>query len=144
MCMDSRNASVGAIWAVMSDRRLSVVIAAAALLSAASGHAWAGEKAAKPLDFTVKSEPITVVPNAGKVFKWDASKGRFGFTLDMQQPSERPSVANDIQAGAYYRVTPSLRVGGAFALGAQDLKVRPNQAPPATQPNVRLETKFKF
>jgi hypothetical protein len=128
----------------MSDRRLSVVIAAAALLSAASGQAWAGEKAAKPLDFTVKSEPIAVVPNAGRVFKWDASKGRFGFTLDMQQPSERPAVANDIQAGAYFRITPSLRVGGAVALGDQELKVRPNQALPATQPNVRLETKFKF
>ena len=145
----SRNASVGAIWADMSNRRLSVVIAAAALMSAASAHAWAGEKPAKPADFTVKSEPLALAPNAfapnvGRVFKWDASKGKIGFTLDMLQPTERPAVANDIQAGAYYRITPSLRVGGAVALGAQELKVRPNQAPPAAQPNVRLETKFKF
>jgi hypothetical protein len=134
----------------MSNRRLSVVIAAAALMSAASAHAWAGDKPVKPADFTVKSEPLALAPNAfapnvGRVFKWDASKGKIGFTLDMLQPTERPAVANDIQAGAYYRITPSLRVGGAVAFGDQQPLPGPKPASPeAGQPRVQLETKFKF
>lgn len=131
----------------MSVRRLSVVIAAAALSSAAAGGAWAGDKVSRPVDFTVKSEPaapLSITPNAGRVMKWDASKGRFGVTLDLQQPGERPLVSNDIAAGAYYRITPSLRVGGAVALGDQQLTPRANVAPPASTPRVRVETKFRF
>ena len=128
----------------MTYRRLSVVMAATALISAAAGHAWAGDKVVKPVDFTVKSEPITAAPNVGTIMKWDARKGKFGFTLDMQQPTERPMLPNDIQAGAYYRITPSLRVGGSVALGEQQLTPRANQARPASSPKVRLETAFKF
>ena len=51
---------------------------------------------------------------------------------------------NDIQAGAYFRITPALRVGGSVALGEQDLTPRRNQSRPADQPKVRLETAFKF
>jgi hypothetical protein len=128
----------------MSYRRLSVATAAAALACVLAGGAWAQGKPSKPVDFTVKSEPIAVVPNAGNVLKWDARKGRFGFTLDMQQPGERPQVLNDISAGAYFRITPTLKVGGSFALGEQDLTPRANAARPAAAPKVRLETAFKF
>jgi len=127
----------------MSKRRMSVVLAATALISAAGGSAYAADKA-KPMDFTVKSEPITVAPNAGRNTKWDASKGRFGFTLDIQQPDGRPATPNDVSAGAYFRITPSVRVGGSVALGEQDLTPRRNQARPADQPKVRLESTFKF
>ena len=128
----------------MSKRRMSVVLAAAALISAVGGGAYAADKAPKPLDFTVKSEPMTVAPNAGRNTKWDASKGRFGFTLDIQQPDGRPATPNDVSAGAYFRITPSVRVGGSVALGEQDLTPRRNQARPADQPKVRLESTFKF
>jgi hypothetical protein len=128
----------------MTYRRLSVVILGAALMSAAAGGAWAGDKAVKPVDFTVKAEPIAAAPHAGVVTQWDARKGRFGFTVDMQQPGERPVVPNDVSAGAYFRITPTLRVGGAVALGDQQLTPRANQALPAAQPKVRVETKLKF
>jgi hypothetical protein len=128
----------------MNHRRWSVVIAGAALMSAVCGGAWAADRAIKPVDFTVKSEPLTSAPRSGNVVQWDARKGRFGFTIDMQQPGERPVVPNDVSAGAYFRITPKLRVGGSVALGDQDLTPRANQAPPATQPKVRVETKLKF
>ena len=131
----------------MSVRRLSFVIAAAALMSAAAGGAWAADKTPRPMDFTGRSEPaapLAITPNAGRVMKWDASAGRFGLTLDMQQPSERPVAPNDIAAGAYYRITPSLRVGGAVALGDQTLTARTNAAVPPATPKVRVETKFRF
>jgi hypothetical protein len=128
----------------MDFRRTSVVIAAAALMSAAAGSAFAGDKAIKPMDFTVKAEPITVAPGAGQAVRLDTSKGRFGFTLNVQQSTDRPAVANDVQAGAYFRITPSLRVGGSVALGDQQVVPRANAARPADAPKVRLESSFKF
>ena len=128
----------------MSIRRMSVALVATALFSAAAGGAWAADKPAKPLDFTVRSEPAAAAPDAGRELKWDASKGRFGFTLDVTQPAGRPATPNDVSAGAYFRITPSVRVGGAVALGEQDLTPQRNRARPADQPKVRLETKFKF
>jgi hypothetical protein len=127
----------------MTARRIRLVIAVAALLSAACGNAFAADKG-KIVDFTVKSEPMTSAPNGGKALKWDASKGRFGFTLNIQQPQERPAVANDVQAGAYFRITPTLRVGGSVALGEQELKLLPNAARPATSPKLTLQTAFRF
>lgn len=128
----------------MSKRRMSAVLVASALISAAGGGAYAADKASRPLDFTVKSEPTTAAPNGGRNMKFDASKGRFGLVLDIQQPDGRPSTPNDVSAGAYFRITPSVRVGGSVSLGDQDLTPRRNQARPADQPKLRLESTFKF
>lgn len=87
---------------------------------------------------------MTVAPNAGRALRYDASKGRLGFTLNIQQPQDRPAVGNDVQAGAYFRITPSLRVGGSVALGEQELKFRPTPGRPADAPKVTLQTAFKF
>ena len=72
------------------------------------------------------------------------ARGRLGFTLNVLQPQERPAVANDVQAGAYFRITPSLRVGGSVALGEQDLKRLPTPGRPADAPKITLQTAFKF
>lgn len=122
---------------------MCAMIVVAALASAAANGAWAADKG-KTVDFTVRSEPATAAPDAGRLFRWDASKGRFGITVNLQQPSERPSTLNDVQAGAFFRITPSLRVGGSVALGDQELTPRANAARPADAPKVRLETNFKF
>jgi hypothetical protein len=128
----------------MLVRRATLAIAAAALLSAAAGGAWAADKPAKPVDFTVKSEPLALVPNSGQAVRVDASKGRFGFSVSVEQPGSRPATANDVSAGAFYRITPTLRVGGSVALGNQDFTPRATLARPADAPKVRLETAFKF
>lgn len=128
----------------MSIHRVSYMIATAALLSAVATGAWAADKPSKALDFTVKSEPVTAAPNGAKALRYDASKGRFGFTLSVEQPELRPATGNDVQAGAYFRITPSLRVGGSVALGEQDLKLRPSPGRPADAPKVTLQTAFKF
>ena len=127
----------------MNVRRTSAVIAAAALMSAVCGAAHAADRS-KPMDFTVKAEPTTAAPNGAKVTKFDASKGRFGVTLGVQQQNARETTANDVAAGAYFRITPSIRVGGSVALGEQELTPRGNNTRPADQPRVRLETAFKF
>ncbi len=132
----------------MTVRRTAFAIAAAALLSAGAGVAHAADKN-RPIDFTVKSEPVAAIPNAGKNTFLDASKGRFGVTLKLQTPDVRPQTLNDVQAGAYFRITPSLRVGGSVALG-QEVDPRTARrfsatpARPTDPPKVKLETAFKF
>ncbi|ODT87779.1 NtrZ family periplasmic regulatory protein [Phenylobacterium sp. SCN 70-31] len=128
----------------MSKRGASIVLATAMLMSMAAGGAWAADPAAKSVDFTVRAEPTTAAPSASRAYKLDASKGRFGLTFGMQQPDGRPATSNDVSAGAFFRITPSVRVGGSVALGDQDLTPQRNQARPADQPKVRLESTFKF
>jgi hypothetical protein len=127
----------------MSVRRILSVVLTTALLSAAAGVAQAQTKT-KPIDFTVRSESSVVSPGSSSM-KWDARKGKWGLTLNLEQPDARPSTLNDVQAGAYYRITPSLRVGGAVALGEQEVVPGPKKITPDNgQPRVRLETAFKF
>lgn len=127
----------------MTSRRILGAIATAALLGAGVGAAHAAEK---PMDFTVRQDATSPIqPNASQTMKWDARKGRWGITLNLEQPTVRPSTLNDVEAGAYYRITPSLRVGGAVALGEEQLAPGPKKPDAAKgQPRVRLETNFKF
>jgi hypothetical protein len=78
-------------------------------------------------------------------FQWD-QKGHWSLKLDMNQPVGRDIQLGDVQAGAFYRLTPSLRVGGAVALGDSTSvqPVTPAAPPPNQAPRVRLETNFKF
>ncbi|OXE35132.1 MAG: hypothetical protein CGW95_15775 [Phenylobacterium zucineum] len=116
---------------------------AVALFSVASvSHA---QTAAKTQDFTVRTDVTTVSVNGGQSLKWDARRGRWGVTLNLNQPAERGPVWSDVQAGAYYRLTPSLRIGGVVALGDQPvLPVYKKTEPRDSAPRVRLETAFKF
>ena len=81
-----------------------------------------------------------------KTIEWDAAKSRFGLKLDVdQQPGAAGSETKNVQAGAYFKITPSLRIGGAVALSDRPAsqsytKVQPEDR----QPRVRLETAFKF
>lgn len=121
-------------------------MAVAALIGATAGVAHAADQKSKPLDLTIRSDTSAAsAPGQSKSLKWDAAKGRWGLTLNLEQADTRQSNWNDVQAGAYYRITPSLRVGGAVSLGEQPLapgakKITPDQG----QPRVRLETAFKF
>ena len=127
----------------MLARHTVAVLSAVALLGVAAGAAQAADAPAKPVDFTVRPDAATAV--AAKGVNLDARRGRWGVTLNLQQPETRPGTWNDVQAGAYYRITPSLRVGGAVALGDQQLAPGPQKlTPDAGQPRVRLETQFKF
>jgi len=78
---------------------------------------------------------------------WDAKKGRWGLTLDIKPRSDiDPQVeqGRDVEAGAFFKVTPRLRVGGAVGVGPnQPTPIRKNDGREET-PRVRLETAFKF
>ncbi len=81
-----------------------------------------------------------------KTLQFDATKGRWGLKLDLDQPVNREMQMQDVRAGAFFKLTPSLRVGGAVSLGDERntrALIRKNE-PPEVAPRVRLETAFKF
>jgi hypothetical protein len=72
------------------------------------------------------------------------TKGRWGLRLDMDQPTDRSDGWRDVQAGAYFRITPSLRVGGTVGI-TDKLVSAPAIKPQNTDtPRVHLETAFRF
>lgn len=125
----------------MSVRTLMLAVSAAALLGAA-GTAAHAEAPKTRMDFSVRAEPSAI--NPGKTLKWDTRRGRWGVTLNVEQPERRDVQWNDVEAGAYFRVTPSLRVGGAVALGDKEAPSFRKSEPQPGAPRVRLETAFKF
>jgi len=128
----------------MSVRKTALLIAATALLSAGAGVASAADAKGKPIDFTVRTETSAIAPGT-QTLKWDAAKGHWGLTLNLQQPDSRGMAPSDIQAGAYYRITPSLRVGVGGALGDPQLQNGPRKiTPDEAQPRVQFETRLKF
>ncbi|HEX4196922.1 MAG TPA: hypothetical protein VHZ26_05730 [Caulobacteraceae bacterium] len=71
-------------------------------------------------------------------------KNRIILKLDMSQPVGRDMQFRDVQAGAYYRLTPSLRIGGAVSLGDAPAVPDRSNLPQTQAPRVRFETNFKF
>ena len=72
-------------------------------------------------------------------------RGRWGLDLSLSQPVGRESNLGDVEAGAYYRVNPRLRVGAAAGLAEPDQD--PARAPQTDQraaPRFRLESIFRF
>jgi hypothetical protein len=73
-------------------------------------------------------------------------KGRWGVTVDVDPPVGREAKLKDVEAGAFFRIAPSLKVGGAVDLGDKAVDRARGRAAPdeRTTPRVKLETKFRF
>jgi len=136
----------------MSVRGFAMLVASTALLGAVCGAAQAAPAAdasvtptaTKPMDFTVHADSSPALPG-GQTVKWDAAKGRWGLTFNMRQLETRDTTLNDIQAGAYYKITPAWRAGGALSFGSEQIAPGPKpNTPDVGQPRVQFETKFKF
>jgi hypothetical protein len=119
--------------------------------SAAGAHAEALHLSGKTVDgFNVRGDfnprSAQLAPSSKSTLQFDATKGRWGVKLDMDQPVERDMQLEDVRAGAFFKVTPSLRVGGAVSLGDQSAGSMARKAQPLQEatPRVRLETAFKF
>lgn len=85
--------------------------------------------------------------NKSKIFQFDLA-GKWGLKFDVNQSENRPSGLNDVDAGAFYKLTPSLRVGGTVGFGEKTEAFKPDvnkgRQDAKSQPRVRLETTFKF
>jgi hypothetical protein len=127
----------------------AAAISSLALIGAANAAHAESPRIAAPTDLNLAG-PAPAVGSAqwGPLpahhsFQWDL-KGRLSLRLDMSQPAGRDMQMRDVQAGAYYRLTPSLRVGGAVSLGDQPTTPDRSTLPQTQAPRVKLETNFKF
>lgn len=76
--------------------------------------------------------------------RWNEN-GRWGLDFNLNQPVGREAEWGDVEAGAYYRLSPRLRVGAAAGLAApQQDPARGPETDRRAQPRVRLETLFRF
>lgn len=133
-------------WAGGAAALVAALVLACPLAAHADPARVAKDAAAAP-DFSTVGEgqPLSQpwsVPTPHKTLQLD-SKGRWGVRLDLEQPSGRSSDLRDLQAGAYLRLTPRIRVGGSVGFG--DKFATPQRITPEdTAPRVHLETAFKF
>lgn len=130
--------------------RLRVVIAgliALAAVSGVAGQASAQSRSRAPAVSlseanTARNSVAPTTPRRG--LRWN-SNGRWGLDFNLSQPVGREAQWGDVEAGAYYRLSPRLRVGAAAGLATPEQD--PARAPETdrrSQPRVRLETLFRF
>jgi hypothetical protein len=93
---------------------------------------------------TVRNELASRDEGPRRGLQWNED-GRWGLNLNLSQPVGREADWSDVQAGAYYRLNPRLRVGAAASLSEpQTDPARPVESDRRAQPRVRLETIFRF
>ena len=91
-----------------------------------------------------QSAPAQSAPGQRRSLRW-IDGGRWGLDFNLSQPVGREADWGDVEAGAYYRLSPRLRLGASAGLGAP--RTDPARAPETdgrVQPRVRLESIFKF
>jgi long-subunit fatty acid transport protein len=71
--------------------------------------------------------------------------GRWGLNFNLSQPVGREADWGDVEAGAYYRINPRLRVGAAAGLASPEADpARASETDRRAAPRFRLESIFKF
>lgn len=139
----------------MANARSIAAVVALTLLGSAS-VAYAQNAPAKPRvqpapdafvvrgDFNLRDSQFGTA-GGRRTLVWDAKKGRWGLMLDITPRGQGvDSQVRDVEAGAFFRVTPQLRVGGAVGVGPQAAPARKAGERDEDAPRVRLETAFKF
>jgi hypothetical protein len=134
----------------MSRAMTTAGLAAAALLglAATGAHAQTKPKSAPAVSFTARENFARDLNQWGpqhtsRSLEWDAKKGKWGLKLDVQREQLRDLGWSEAGAGAYYKVTPGLRVGGGVSVNSANSEVNA-LAPREKAPKVKLETAFKF
>jgi hypothetical protein len=133
-----RRVYVGGACALLLSGAASVAVRAQTPQPAAPSQALQSQN---PNAFFLPGGPATA---PRKSLQWDAS-GHWTLNLDMDEPVGRDMDWKDVSAGAYFHITPSMRIGGSFGLGdkfSDPQRILPEDTTNA--PRVHLETKFKF
>lgn len=122
----------------------SLAVVGALALAGLSTSAHAQSRATGQVNLSQAA--TTATPQAQRRGLRLHENGRWGLDLNLNQPVGRQAQWGDVEAGAYYRLTPRLRVGAAANLATPERD--PARAQETTdrrsQPRVRLETIFKF
>lgn len=125
---------------------LTSAVVCALALSSVAGVAYA--QAAKPkaafADSAASARDAYALDQsqARQVIELDGQK-RWGLKLEMQQPVTRGVKLKDMEAGAYYKLTPAFRLGGAVGLADKQPPEQQTKQEQVT-PRVKLGAIFKF
>ena len=134
------------IVAIIAATVGALAIAGTAHDASAQGQSQArGRAPAVSLTEAAQASHSTPAPQR-RGLRWNDS-GRWGLNFNLNQPVGRETDWGDVEAGAYYRLSPRLRVGAAANLASPEID--PARAPESAAdrraaPRVRLETIFKF
>src|SRR5690606_27369292 len=122
---------------------LATGAALAVLTAAAASHAQSAASRVDTPTVTLSQAQSQAQSSQRRGLQWNAN--RWGLRLNLQQPVGRESEWSAVEAGAYYRLPPRRRAGGAVGLGepVRD-PARAAETDRRPQPRVRLETIFKF
>ena len=124
---------------------LSISALSLAVLLSAGGTAHAQSTSrAQTLTLSEAANAQRAAPSQRRGLRLN-DRGRWGLDFNLNQPVGREAEWGDVEAGAYYRLSPRLRVGAAAGLAAPEQD--PARAPETdrrSQPRVRLETLFRF
>ena len=119
-------------------------LTATAFDAAAQSSARDTARSAAQSSPTVRNDLVSPQDGPRRGLQWNED-GRWGLNLNLSQPVGREADWSDVQAGAYYRLNPRLRVGAAASLSEpQTDPARPVESDRRSQPRVRLETIFRF
>ncbi|MES2860675.1 MAG: hypothetical protein V4701_04350 [Pseudomonadota bacterium] len=129
--------------------RLSAVFAVSiglVALTGVAGEASAQSRSRAPAvslaEASSAQRSVPTTPRRG--LRWNEN-GRWGLDFNLNQPVGRETEWGDVEAGAYYRLSPRLRVGAAAGLATpQQDPARAPETDRRSQPRVRLETLFRF
>ncbi|MDQ7811174.1 NtrZ family periplasmic regulatory protein [Brevundimonas sp.] len=132
-------------------RKKSAVIAglAAGLTLFAAADAASAQAAASrtraPAVTLSEAQAARAAASSGQSRLRFTERGRWGLDLNLSQPVGRESNLGDVEAGAYYRVNPRLRVGATAGLAEPEADpARAPQTDRRAAPRFRLESIFRF
>ena len=125
----------------MGPRVKAALMAATVLLAGAAAESAFAQSRSGPALAQQDGRLDLTTPK--KSFQW-SDKGRWGVNLNVEEPTDREVKAKDLEAGAFFRIAPSLKVGGSVRLDDKDVRQERRLRPGERDARVRLETKFQF
>jgi hypothetical protein len=70
--------------------------------------------------------------------------GRLSLRFDMRERVTEALPREEVEAGAYYQISPRLRVGGSLSLQAESFDAGRVRNPQDVDAGIRLESAFRF
>ena len=130
----------------MASVKLTAAVAALALSGALASIAHADPLITDPAAKALAERNQWAAPlTQHKTFEYDTAKSRWGLKFDVdQQPGAAGPEFKNVQAGAFFKITPSLRVGAGVALSDQPNNTANPLAQQPAPPRVHFETSLKF
>jgi hypothetical protein len=131
--------------ALIAGLAAGLALLATADVASAQAAAASGRARAPAVSLTDAQAARAAAAQPGSSRLRFTERGRWGLDLNLSQPVGRESNLGDVEAGAYYRVNPRLRVGATAGL-AEPVSdpARAPQTDRRAAPRFRLESIFRF